>query len=158
LARQGTAYFALESFEQALKSFHMALDMCPNEDATRAKLLNNIGVIHCFRRKRNSDALKSFTSALEIQRVWLEGPVRRESIVYDASITLENMGKIYLQRGDYDLSYFVYEEACVVSIRYYRNNSVVARWFDNAHPFPPRVCVRTYSYKPLPFEKIMMLS
>ena len=114
LARQGTAYFALELFDQALKSFYMALDMFPNEDTTRAKLLNSIGVVHAFQRER-SEAIKSFTSALEIQRVWLDGPVRRDALVYDASITLENMGKMYLQRGDYDLSYFVYEEASMVS-------------------------------------------
>jgi tetratricopeptide (TPR) repeat protein len=113
LARQGTAYFALESFDEAVKSFEIALGMSSEEDATRAKILNNMGVAH-YQREDYSEALKAFTSALEIQRQWLDGPVRRESIVYDASVTLGNMGKVYLRKGEYDLSYFVFEEACLV--------------------------------------------
>ena len=92
----------------------MALDIFPNHDTTRAKLLNSIGVVQAFEGK-HTEAMKAFTSALEIQRVWLECPVRRDSLVYDASVTLQNMGKLYLRSGDNDLSYFVYDEACVVS-------------------------------------------
>ena len=113
LVRQGISSFALESFDEAAESFKIALEMSPAEDATRAKILNNMGVAH-YQREDYSEALKAFTSALEIQRQWLDGPVRRESIVYDASVTLGNMGKVYLQKGDYDLSYFVFEEACLV--------------------------------------------
>lgn len=113
LMRQGDAYFALENFKEAVKSFELALGMCPAEDATRAKILNNIGVVH-YQRKNHAGALKAFTSALEIQRQWLDGPVRREFVVYDAAVTLGNMGKVFLSKGAYDLSYSVFEEACLV--------------------------------------------
>jgi tetratricopeptide (TPR) repeat protein len=113
LMRQGTAFFAVENYDGALQSFEIALEMCPAEDAIRAKILNNMGVVH-YQQQQYVTALKSFTSALVIQRQWLDGPVRREPMVYDASVTLGNMGKVYLRNGDYDLSYFVYEEACLV--------------------------------------------
>ena len=111
--RKGDALFAQESFEEALKTYNLALGMSPTEDATRAKIFNNIGVVQYYMNDLNQ-ALRSLTSALEIQRQWLDGSIRRESIVYDSSVTLENMGKVYLRKKDYELSYFVYEEACMV--------------------------------------------
>jgi tetratricopeptide (TPR) repeat protein len=113
LVRQGTAYFALENFEKAIDSFRTALHMSPTEDATRAKVLNNLGLAY-YLQDNHKKALKALTGALEIQRQWLDSPVRREPIVYDASVTLGNMGKIYLKKADFDLAYFVYEEACLV--------------------------------------------
>jgi tetratricopeptide (TPR) repeat protein len=113
LTRQGTAFFALEKYDEAFQSFEIALGMCPAEDATRGKILNNMGVVQ-YQQQQYGKALESLTSALVIQRQWLDGPVRREPMVYDASVTLGNMGKLYLRNGDYDLSYFVYEEACLV--------------------------------------------
>jgi tetratricopeptide (TPR) repeat protein len=114
LVRQGLTQFALEEFDEAVISFISALNMTPAANATRGKILNNIGVAQ-YQRQDYSEALKMFTGALEIQRQWLDGPVRREPIVYDAVVTLSNMGKVYLRKADYDLAYFVYEEACMVS-------------------------------------------
>lgn len=113
LMRRGEAQFALGNFKDALNSFEAALAMSPTEDTTRAKMLNNIGVVH-YQQDNFADALKAFTSALEIQRQWLDGAVRRESIVYDASITLGNMGKIFLELSENEVAYSVYEEACLV--------------------------------------------
>lgn len=108
------AFFALESFDMAVQSFERALEMTKAPNATRAKLLNNLGVAH-FQRKDYIEALVAFTSALEIQRSFLEGSVRRASTVFDASISLSNMGKVYLERRDYDTALYVYEEALLVS-------------------------------------------
>ena len=114
LMRQGEAQLALRNFKAALKSFEMALSVSPAEDATRAKMLNNIGVAY-YQLEDFPEALKALTSALEIQRQWLDGPVRREPIVYDASITLGNMGKVFLELEEYEVAYSVFEEACLVS-------------------------------------------
>ena len=113
LVREGMVYLALDSFTEATKSFKAALDMSPTEDATRAKILNNLGVAY-YLQERFSESLKSFTAALEIQRQWLDGPVRRGPMVFDAAVTLGNMGKVYMRKEDYDLAFFVFEEACVV--------------------------------------------
>lgn len=123
LVREGHTYFALEEYDQARKSFSLALAMVPLEDATRAKILNGIGAVY-YQQERFSEALKEFTSALEIQRQWLDGAVRRESIVYDASITLGNMGKVFLELKEYDVAFSVFEEACLV-----RNGFVVLTLF-----------------------------
>ena len=88
--------------------------MTPAENATRAKILNNLGVAH-YQQSDFAAALGAFTAALEIQRQWLDGPVRREPIVYDASVSLSNMGKVYIGMKDYDLAFYVLEEACLVS-------------------------------------------
>jgi tetratricopeptide (TPR) repeat protein len=91
----------------------MSLKIFSCDNATRAKILNNIGV--CFYQKRDFvEAMKAFTSALEIQRAWLDGKVRRDTIVFDASVTLGNMGKVYLEQENYYLSFFVNEEALLV--------------------------------------------
>ena len=87
--------------------------MNPNESATRAKILTNIGVVQ-YHRRNYAASLKTFTAALEIQRHWLEGRVRRQAMVFDAALTLSNMGKVYMEKGDYDLAFFVFEEACMV--------------------------------------------
>lgn len=104
---------ALESYDDAVNSLEYALGMTPAENATRAKILNNLGAVH-YQRGDLTLALESFTSALEIQRQWLEGPVRREPIVYDASVSLTNMGKVYNDKNDYELAFYVLEEACLV--------------------------------------------
>ncbi len=121
LMQQGMASFALQSIDDALMCFEKALAGCEAEDATRGKVLNNIGVAQ-YQTEDYSKALKSFTKALEIQRQWLDGPVRREAIVYDASITLANMGKVYLRKGDYDLAYFVFEEAWLIQTSSFRKD------------------------------------
>ena len=114
LVREGDMYFALEDYIEARRSYDLALAMLPTENATRAKVLNAIGAV-CYQQERLSEALKAFTSALEIQRQWLDGSVRRESIVYDASITLGNMGKVFTEVKEFDVAYSVFEEACLVS-------------------------------------------
>lgn len=113
LARQAFAQFALNRLKDSLDSFGRALELCPSKNATRAKILNNIGVVQ-YQAKHFVQALQGFAGALEIQRQWLEGPVRRESIIFDATTTLRNMGKIYLTKCDFGTSFDVYEEAMLV--------------------------------------------
>ena len=67
LQREGMAHFATGSMVEALKSFEAAFAVCSSMDSTRAKLLNNIGVVR-YQLQKYSDALDAFTSALEIQR------------------------------------------------------------------------------------------
>lgn len=114
MVRLGETYFALGLFNDALESMTKALDISPTEDASRAKILNNIGVIH-YQLAEYDKSLQAFISALEIQRQWLDSPIRRQPIVYDASVTMCNMGKLYIKQGQYKLSYNVFEEAFVVS-------------------------------------------
>lgn len=118
LVRQGESYFALQNYAKALESFKLALDMSPTEDATRAKILNNMGVVY-YQQEKFSEALTAFTAALEIQRQWLDDSIRRESMIYDASITLGNMGKVFLELEDFEVAYSVFEEACLVSFKKY---------------------------------------
>eukprot|EP00980_Cylindrotheca_fusiformis_P000292 scaffold66_cov115-Cylindrotheca_fusiformis.AAC.24 len=110
LVRLGETNFALGLFNDALESFTKALDITPSEDSTRAKILNNIGVVH-YQLESYENSLEAFISALEIQRTWLDGPVRRQPIVFDAAVTLGNMGKLYIEQGLYTLAYSVFEEA-----------------------------------------------
>lgn len=114
MVRLGETYFALGLFDDALASMTKALEISPTENATRAKILNNIGVIH-YQLAACEKSLEAFISALEIQRQWLDGPIRRQPIVYDASVTMCNMGKLYIKQDQYKLSYNVFEEAFVVS-------------------------------------------
>lgn len=131
LQRKGMAHFALSSITEALQCFEAALAICTPVDNTRAKILNNIGVAR-YQLQDYGQALKSFTSALEIQRPWLEGPIRRDSVVYSASIILSNMGKVYLRNGDHDLAYFVFEEACLMQTLTFRNDhDIVLQSLDN---------------------------
>jgi len=131
LNRQGLAHFALSSIDEALRCFEAALKICTSDDNTRAKILNNLGVAR-YQLEDYAQALKLFTSALEIQRPLLDGPIRRECMVYDASTTLSNMGKVYLRQGDYDLAYFVFEEACLMQTSTFRkDHDIVLSSLDN---------------------------
>eukprot|EP00533_Pseudo-nitzschia_delicatissima_P005026 CAMPEP_0116099126 /NCGR_PEP_ID=MMETSP0327-20121206/11600_1 /TAXON_ID=44447 /ORGANISM="Pseudo-nitzschia delicatissima, Strain B596" /LENGTH=760 /DNA_ID=CAMNT_0003590979 /DNA_START=103 /DNA_END=2385 /DNA_ORIENTATION=- len=131
LQREGMAHFALGSMSQALQSFEAALALYTSMDPTRAKILNSIGVAR-YHLEDYSRALKSFTAALEIQRPWLEGPVRRESIIYVASTILSNMGKVHFQNGDHDLAYLVFEEACLMQTSIFRmDHETVLGSMDN---------------------------
>ena len=111
--RHGQALFALRRFAKALECFEWALKLTPQESVVRAKILANIGVAHYHIHDLPS-ALQAFTQALTLQRKFLDEPVRRESLVYDASVTLSNMGKLYLERGDDGMASFVYEEALLL--------------------------------------------
>jgi len=131
LQREGMAYFALDSIVEALKCFEAALAICTSMDNARAKILNNIGVVR-YQLEDYVHTLKSFTSALEIQRPWLEGPIRRESIVCSASTILSNIGKVYLREGYHDLAYFVFEEACLMQTSFFRkDHEIVLCSMDN---------------------------
>ena len=116
LVRQGQAYFALHRYTAALTCFQQALEesALADQEFVRAKILVNMGVTqYCTGDLASS--LASLTSALTIQRRWLEGPVRRESLVYDAAVTLQNMGKLYLEREDAtDMARLAYEEALLL--------------------------------------------
>jgi tetratricopeptide (TPR) repeat protein len=121
LMRYSLALFALGHLSESILALNRALTMHPKDSMTRAKILNNLGVVH-YQSQDLVSALKHFTAALEIQREWLDGPVRRESIVYDATVTLGNMGKCYLQRQDYVTACFVYEEALLLQMTAFRKD------------------------------------
>lgn len=111
--RKGIALFALSKFPEAMAAFEETSALLEEKSATLAKVLTCMGVIRC-KEKSFVAALKDFTSALEIQREWLESSVRREWIIHDSAVTLNNMGILYMQRGHCDLAYFVYEEALLL--------------------------------------------
>jgi tetratricopeptide (TPR) repeat protein len=121
LVWKGLAQFAHSQFDDALFSHELALEMTPPGDMTRSKILCNMGVV-LYQKKQYMLALQKFTLALEIQRGWLQGPVRRDSLVHEASLTLMNMGKLYMERGDFDRSYFVYEEALLLQTTIFRKD------------------------------------
>jgi len=121
MMRKGMAAFALERLDLSLISFESALSLMPEKSVARAKTLNCMGVAH-YQKGDFVTALKEFTSALEIQRQWLDGPVRRESIVYDATVSLSNMGKLYMERSDYAMAYYVYEEALLLQTTLFRKD------------------------------------
>jgi Tfp pilus assembly protein PilF len=108
--------FALEKWNDALHVLEKSLTIVCNENATRAKIFNNMGVLH-YQRQDTMQAMASFAAALEIQRLWLDNRVRRNSIIFDASVTMGNMGKLYLEQENYHLSFFVNEEALLVRRR-----------------------------------------
>lgn len=119
LVRQGYAYFALERYDMAEASFHAALEKLTEENVVKAKVLLNLGVAR-YQRGDDIAALKNFTDALDIQRLWLQGHVRREATVFGAAVMLGNMGKIHIKRGDYDLAVSVYEEALLLLTSMFR--------------------------------------
>lgn len=113
LTRQAFAYFALERLDLAIASLESALDVLSEETVAKAKILNNLGVVR-YQLGDDAGALKNFTDALEIQRLWLQGSVKRETDIYGAAAMLGNMGKVHIKRGDYDLALSCYEEALLV--------------------------------------------
>ena len=114
LVRLGVAQFATEKFQEAEKSLESALALFTVQDGTRAKILNSMGAVLFFQQKYD-EALKVYTGALEIFRKWLEGPVRRETMIYDASMALSSMGKVYEQTGQLEMAFCMHEEAFLVS-------------------------------------------
>jgi tetratricopeptide (TPR) repeat protein len=121
LVRKGMACFALSMFDAALEALEATMPMIPSDSLIRSKVLNSRGVVY-YKKGDFSAALRDLTSSLEIQRQWLDSPVRRESIVYDAAITLSNMGKLYLERSDHDLAYYVFEEALLLQTTLFRKD------------------------------------
>jgi tetratricopeptide (TPR) repeat protein len=118
LSKIGLAYFALEQLDKAMEALEKALDIRKTYQKSGnlevAKLQNNIAAIH-YQKGDKKMALKKYKEALEIMKKLIEGPVRRESIMYDTSVILSNMGKIYLERKNYDMAYHMIEEALMVS-------------------------------------------
>ncbi|CAB9506626.1 repeat-containing protein [Seminavis robusta] len=142
LVRQGYAYFAVEKFDLAEASFLAAGDIFVDGNICKAKVLSNLGVAR-YQRGDDTGALKNFTDALEIQRMWLQGAVRREANVFGAAVILGNMGKIHIKRGDYDLAVSVYEEALLLQTTIFRADddtvlaclvSLALAWAFNAQP------------------------
>jgi len=114
LAKLGMIYFALERLDSSLRSFNQALGirmkLNDQEHIEVAKLLNNIGLVRFHQGERRA-ALKYLSDALQIQRRWIEDSLCRECSLFDTSITLSNMAKIYLKRCDYAMAAYLYEEA-----------------------------------------------
>ncbi|KAL7562216.1 hypothetical protein ACA910_013471 [Epithemia clementina (nom. ined.)] len=111
--RLAQSLFALERFDESISAFENCLDLIDEDGVVLAKVLNNLAVSH-YHKGDVSKALRYLARALEQQREWLDGDVRRESIVYDASVSLSNMGKLYLCQTDYELCSGVYEEALLL--------------------------------------------
>jgi len=122
--RKGVCDFALGSFDTAVESMEKALRCCHDESVVKAKILNNLGVMH-YHRQDLIQSLKGFAGALEIQRHSLAGPIKRESIVFDASMTLCNMGKLFLEKGDYAAAYSVYEEGLTLQTIAFSRKSIL---------------------------------
>lgn len=113
-AKLGIIYFALERLDSSLRAFNQALSIRQKindkEDIESAKILQNIGIVR-FHQGEKRNSLNYLIDALKIQRQWIEGSVCRESTLFDTSITLSNMAKIYLTRSDYVMAAYLYEES-----------------------------------------------
>lgn len=120
LSKIGLAYFAMEQLDKSLGAFERALEIrktYPNSGNLEiAKLCNNIAIVH-YHKGDKKVALKYFKKALFIMKRFIEGPVRRESLVYDVSMILSNMGKIYLEKKSNDKACSMFEEALLVSLQ-----------------------------------------
>ena len=97
-----------------MRSFNQALDILTKvggEDNVQvSKLLNNVGVVY-FHLGEKRKALDQLISALNIQKEWIEGSLSRECTIFDTSITLSNVAKIYLKKCEYTMAAYLYEEA-----------------------------------------------
>jgi len=122
LVRHGFACLAVGQPTEATSSFQKALSTFVTRNASRAKILNNLGVAQFLNRDIN--AMRILKTALEIQRYWLGGKIRRDSIIFDASVTLSNLGKIYQEKKDFKTSVFVYEEALLLQTSVFRQDSL----------------------------------
>ena len=121
LSRKAAACFGVGRFGEAIAGLKEALAIIPADHLIRAKLLNNLGVIYYFQNDFGG-ALREFTSGLEIQRDWVEGPVRRENTVYDTAVTLSNMGKVYVETSDNEIASYLYEEALLLETAIFRKD------------------------------------
>lgn len=117
LVRIGFVYFALEQLDEALNAFEKALEIrkqiLQRGHLESAKIVNNIGVVY-YQKGNYAAALKCFMEALQVQRLWTEKSIRRQSLIYETSVTLSNMGKVYVACDDYDMAFNMYEEALMV--------------------------------------------
>ncbi|GFH46015.1 hypothetical protein CTEN210_02489 [Chaetoceros tenuissimus] len=114
-AKQGMIYFALENLGSSVRAFEQALDiqteLSNNSDRIQtSKLLNNIGVVY-FHLGEKRNALDRLMRALKLQKQRIDESLSRESSIFDTSITLSNLGKVFLKRREYSMATYVYEEA-----------------------------------------------
>lgn len=121
LIRLGMASLAIEKRTDAIIFFQKSLSIFLDEDTSRAKVLNNLSVAQ-FLNTDFKSAVTGLNIALEIQRTWFEGKIRRESIIFDASVTLSNIGKIHLEQEKFESAYFVYEEALLLQTTVFRQS------------------------------------
>mmetsp|Transcript_37179 Transcript_37179/g.55612 ORF Transcript_37179/g.55612 Transcript_37179/m.55612 type:complete len:261 (-) Transcript_37179:2174-2956(-) len=125
LAKKGMVQFALDQLEEAQQSFEQALNIrqhvLDSDHLELAKIRNNLGCV-MYQRGQLVDALECFTASLNIQRKWLEGPIRRESTVFDTSVTLGNMGKVFFDRNDNKMSQSISEEALLLQTTTFRKD------------------------------------
>jgi tetratricopeptide (TPR) repeat protein len=121
LIRKAMACFAVGRIDESITALEEALSMAPAEHITRAKIMNNLAVL-LYHRKDYLSALKLFTKATAIFRRWIEGPVRRETCLLDTAVTLSNMGKIQMERGEYESATAAFEESLVLFSNVLRND------------------------------------
>lgn len=113
-AKLGIIYFALERLSSSIRSFNQALDIrikLSDDDSVQiAKILNNLGVA-LFHQGEKGNAMDRLIDALRIQKKWIEESLCRECSIFDTSITLSNLAKIYYNRLDNTMAAYLYEEA-----------------------------------------------
>ena len=120
--RLSMVQFALGRTNEAVQSMQAANDMCIKENVSKAKILNNLGVLHTHHHNY-LEAVKCFTHALQIQRKCLQGPVKRPATVFDASVSMSNLGKLYLLKHDITTAVHVLEEALLLQTTSFRKDS-----------------------------------
>jgi len=114
LFRVAICHFAMGNTDKAVSSTKEALESFETYTTARAKLLNNLGVLY-FHQLNFIEAIKVFTTALEIQRESLQAvAVHRESTIYDVSTILCNMGKLFLRQGNFEPAFAVFEESLLL--------------------------------------------
>jgi len=117
LVKAGFVYFALERLDQCLMYFEKALEIrcrvLQRDHLESAKISNNIGVVY-YQKGKYTTALRYFTEALQTQKLWTEKRIRRQSLIFETSVTLSNMGKVYLACDDYDMACTLYEKALML--------------------------------------------
>jgi len=121
MVRKGMSQFALGRFDDALFAMELAIGIYRNDEIARSKILTNMGVIR-FQQRNFKVCSELFESSLKIQRRWLEGKLRRDGIVFDASTTLSNMGKLHIEEVEYNEAYYVYEEALLLQTSIFRKD------------------------------------
>jgi len=112
----GLVQFSLEQLDAALESFERVIKiqrLINSSELEMAKVLCNIGATQ-YQKGDMASASKYFRESHELQRRWIESPIKRESNVYEAGVTLCNMGKVFLEKNDFDMSFHSYEEALML--------------------------------------------
>jgi tetratricopeptide (TPR) repeat protein len=115
----------LENPDSSLRSFNQALDILKTLDGEDnvqiSKILNNMGSVY-FHLGEKRNALDRLIRALKIQKRWIEDSLCRECTIFDTSVTLSNLAKIYLKRCDYTMSAYLYEEALQLQTKIFKKD------------------------------------